>query len=241
MAKPPPDVDPEKFVIGKGLYSSESAFRLVGDQTTFRIEPAPPSIAGIAVFDLVILAAAVALFRLIDEPGNSFLDEPWIRYSPLVVGLLTCIVATIVPWSIWRSEGRRGTLFVYDKRDGAVRLPREGEAFARGEIVHLQHVTTKDLRWGGVCNNERRTELNLVTSRGAIRRRWAVVRSTSPLGAPFIQAILAHTDLPIVRITDSDWGWETTEKPHRRVVPSRLPGDVSDGSAPVMPPEEDAL
>jgi hypothetical protein len=223
MAKPPADVDPEKFVIGKGLYTSHGFFRLVGDDVTFRIEPAEPSFAGVVFFDLFILAAAFALFRLVGRPDNPYLDTGWVRYSPLAVGVLVVTVATMVPWLLLRAERRRGTLLVYDKRSGGVDLPREGRSFTREEVVEFQHVTTKLLRWGGAVNNERRTELNLVTDRGGVRRRWSLIRSTSPLGTEFIQTVLAHTHLPIMRVTDSAWGWQITEKPHVRVVESRLP------------------
>jgi hypothetical protein len=218
MAKPPPDADPEKFILGKGTYSNQITYRAIHDETTFRIEPAPMPVASIIVHNVIFVAFFYGMYRLINAVDNRFADEAWKLYAPLGVGLLTCVVYTLATWYFAAQALRLGTWLIYDKRDGSVTLPREGERFARNEIVHVQYVTTKSLSWGGAINNDRRSELNLVTERDGDRRRWPLLRSIANVWAfdRFLKSVIAHTDLPIMRVEDEHWGWKITEKPFGR-------------------------
>jgi hypothetical protein len=107
---------------------------------------------------------------------------------------------------------------IYEKSTGRVTLPREGVSFERHEIVHVQYVTTKRLDWGGVINNDRLSELNLITCRDGERKRWPLLRSIFNIKAfdRLLKPLLEHTDLPVMRVEDQWLGWKITEKPYGR-------------------------
>ena len=132
------------------------------------------------------------------------------------IGLLTCVLFTVIGYRSFARANRLGPWLIYHKQSGEVELPREGEKFDRSEIVHLQYITTKLLWWGGVLNNERYSEINLVTSRDGIRKRWPLLKSGFNVKAFewLLKPLQEQTNLPVVRVQDEWWGWKVTETPY---------------------------
>src|SRR5690606_14096580 len=116
----------------------------------------------------------------------------------------------------FNKERRLGPWLVYDKTTGRVTLPREAVSFEREQVIHLQYVTTKKLDWPGVANNDRLSELNLITCRHEQRKRWPLLRSKSTFGAfdSLLQSLIKHTNIPVMRVQDEWLGWQITEKPY---------------------------
>jgi len=56
MAKPPPGVDPEKFIFGEGACSNQTTYCAIDDEATFRIEPSPMPVASIIALNLIFVA-----------------------------------------------------------------------------------------------------------------------------------------------------------------------------------------
>jgi len=219
MAKPPPDADPEKFIIGRGVYSNLQIARPYHDDRVFRIDPAPVPVWSIAIYNLLFIAVFYgfhwALKRLTHGDAG-----PWVFYGvPIGIGLLTCGFFTVIAYRSFADARRLGTWFIYDKVTGRVELPREGGVkFDRHEIVHLQYITTKRLDWGGVANNQRQSELNLITCRDGTRKRWPLLRSIFTVKAfdRILKPLVENTDLPVVRVQDECLGWRVTETPYGR-------------------------
>jgi len=58
MGKPPPDVDPDKFILGDGWHTNFKVARPYHDDCVFRIDPAPMAASFFVFFNLLILAVA---------------------------------------------------------------------------------------------------------------------------------------------------------------------------------------
>ncbi len=222
MAKPPSDADPEKFILGRGVYSNLQIARPYHDAHVFRIDPAPMPVWTILIYNLLFIAFFYGWHLAIAHltHGN---EAPWAVYGvPIGIGLLTCGLFTTIVCRSFANAQRLGPWLVYDKASGQVALPREGMTFDRQEIVHLQYITTKRLDWGGVVNNERLSELNLITTRDGTQKRWPLLRSNLNRKAfdRLLKPLLEHTDLPVVRVQDEWLGWRITETPY-----DRPPGD----------------
>jgi hypothetical protein len=129
---------------------------------------------------------------------------------------MVCVLYTAIVYYTFRNAWRLGPWLIYDKATGCVELPREKVRFTPHEIVHLQYITTKRLDWGGVVNNSRLSELNLVTYREGQRKRWPLLRSmfTSKAFDYILQPLVQATDLPVVRVQDQQFGWKITETPY---------------------------
>ncbi len=139
---------------------------------------------------------------------------PWVVYgAPIGIATVTCTFFTVYVYHAFDKARRLGPWLIYDKPSGRVELPREGVAFARGEIIQLQYVTTKRLDWGGVVNNVRLSELNLITCRRGVRKRWPILRSIFQAGAfdRLLRPLVRNTDLPVIRVRDEWLGWGVTE------------------------------
>ena len=146
---------------------------------------------------------------------------PLITYGvPAGIGLLTCALFTGTTYYRFSRDLRSGPWLAYDTKARRIELPREGEIFDRDEVVQLQYITTKRLDWGGVINNERLSELNLITCRDGIRKRWPLLRSIADVRAfdGLLGPLLAQTDLPVVRVEDEWLGWKVTERPYRSLI-----------------------
>jgi hypothetical protein len=89
-------------------------------------------------------------------------------------------------------------------------------AFDPHEIVHLQYITTKRLDWGRVANNVRLSELNLVTCRDGLPKRWPLLRSIYNVKAfdRLLKPLMENTNLPVVRVKDEWLGWRVSEAPY---------------------------
>ena len=216
MAKPPVDADPEQFIIGTGHYNNLRLARPYHDEHVFRIDPAPMPVWSIVILNLVFVAFfsgflwTVQHFRQ-DETGLGLI------YGAVIgIGLLTCVLFTVIGYRSFARANRLGPWLIYHKQSGEVELPREEEKFDRSEIVHLQYITTKLLWWGGVLNNERYSEINLVTSRDGIRKRWPLLKSGFNVKAFewLLKPLQEQTNLPVVRVQDEWWGWKVTETPY---------------------------
>jgi hypothetical protein len=213
MPKPPPDVDPEKFIIGKGGYSNFRTACPYWDEGVFRIDPAPMPFVSIVVYNS-IFAAFFYGFHLVTQHVAA--GPLLVYWAPLGVGLQTCAFFTAVVYYSFDNALRRGPWLIYDKATGRVDLPREGESFSRSEIVHLQYITTKRLSFGHVSGNDQLSELNLITCRGGVQKRWPLLRSIFNVRAFgwLLKPLLANTDLPVVRVKDEWLGWRVTETPY---------------------------
>ena len=217
MAKPPADADPEKFIIGRGVYSNLQLARPYYDDRVFRLDPTPMPVRSIFIYNLLFMGAAYAFHGALKQLTHGDVG-PWAVYgAPLGIGLLTCGFFTLVVYRSFANARRLGPWLIYDKATGRVELPREGKAsFDRREIVCLQYITTKRLDSGGVLNNKRLSELNLITNRDGLRKRWPLLRSIFNVKAfdRLLKPLLENTDLPVVRVKDEWLGWRVTERPY---------------------------
>lgn len=216
MAKPPPDTDPEKFITGKGLYDNLHTARLVVEDEVVRIDPVPLPVRSLVIHNVVFVGLFVGFHLLAKHLAASDVS-PWLLYgAPIGIGCLTCAGFTTAVVLLFRHAQRMGPWLIYDRKTGRVTLPREGVSFGPDEIVHLQYVTTKRLNWKGVINNDRLSELNLVTCRGGERKRWPLLRSISNVRAFdwLLRPLTEHTALPVMRVVDEWLGWKVTETPY---------------------------
>ncbi len=176
MAKPPANANPDQFIIGRGWYGNFRIARPYCDERVFRIDPAPTPVRDMVATNLLFVVACCGFHLL----GRHFLDsetDVLFIYAPLGLGLMVCVLYTAIVYYTFRNAWRLGPWLIYDKATGCVELPREKVRFTPHEIVHLQYITTKRLDWGGVVNNSRLSELNLVTYREGQRKRWPLLRS----------------------------------------------------------------
>ena len=69
-------------------------------------------------------------------------------------------------------------------------------------------------------NNERLSELNLITCRQGVRNRWPLLRSIFNVKAfdRMLKPLIEHTDLPVVRVEDEWLGWNVSERPYGRLA-----------------------
>lgn len=214
MAKPPPDTDPEKFVIGNGAYSDMRIARPYGDEHVFRIEPMPPPFRSCLVTGLIFAVACVSFYAIR-------------MHLPPDVAVDPCLILAGLAFSVSFVFGLRavgvcgellairnvGPCLIYDKSSGRVELPWEGEVFKRDEIVHVQYITTK--RLDGI-DSEQLSELNLITQRRGRRQRWPLLRSINNIKAfdYIVKPLIEHTGLTVLRVEDQGRGWQVTEKPY---------------------------
>ena len=217
MAKPPPDADPDKFIIGRGSYGNLQTAKAVFENGVFRLDPAPMPVVSIVIVNLVFAAFFFGFHWVAKHFSSGQTDLIMLYIAPVGVGVMTCVGYTAIAWYSFAKANRLGSWMVYDTRTGEIELPREHERFTKNEIVYLQYITTKDLAWGGTTNNERLSELNLVTCRDGVRKRWPLLRSIANVRAfdRLLKPLVEHTDLPIVRVQDEWLGWKVTERPYR--------------------------
>jgi hypothetical protein len=216
MSKPPPDVDPEKFIIGRGSYHNLEIARLYDDDNVFRIDPAPMPVAWIVFLNLVFVVFFGEPYWLAGRAADGI--QTFEKVSIIGIALLVSGGFTAGAVYTFRKAKRLGLWLIYDKRTKRVALPRENVSFARDEIVQLQYITTKDLSWGDDAGNEQRTELNLITIQNGERTRWPLLQSifTNKAFDNVLKPLVAQTDLPVVRIQDKWLGWRVTERPWGR-------------------------
>jgi hypothetical protein len=225
MAKPPPDADPEKFIIGHGVYSNLQIARPYHDDCVFRIDPTPMPVLSIVIYNLVFIGFFYGFHWALKHLTHGEAGRWAVYGAPIGIGLMTCGLFTVVVYRSFANARRSGPWFIYDKVVGRVELPREGGVrFDRHEVVHLQYITTKRLDWGGVVNNERLSELNLITCRDGTRKRWPLLRSIFTVKAfdRILKPLVENTDLPVVRVQDEWLGWRVTEMPYGRTASNQL-------------------
>ena len=215
MAKPPPDADPEKFIIDRGSYSNLQLARPYFDDRVFRIDPTPMPVRSIVIYNLLYIGAGYGFHWALKHLTHGDAG-PWAVYgAPIGITLLTCdFVTAIIYYSFAKACD-------WGPGSSTTRLPaasncREGVSFDRREIVYLQYITTKRLDWGGVANNQRLSELNLITSRDGQRKRWPLLQSMFNVKAfdRLLKPLLEDTNLPVVRLQDEWLGWRVTETPY---------------------------
>lgn len=215
MAKPPVDADPEKFIMGRGVYDNLRTATPYQDDGVFRIDPCPMPVWSMVVFNFAFATFFYA-FHWVVKQGQG---GPWAVYVvPIGICVATCVVFTLVTYSSFYRARHLGPWLIYDKSSGRVTLPRVNVRFDRDEIVCVQYITTKRLDWDREVNNDRLSELNLITHRGGERKRWPLLRSIANVKAFdwLLTPLLENTDLPVVRVEDEWVGWQVTEKPYRR-------------------------
>lgn len=214
MSGPPADLDPEDFIICQGTYASWATWRAVSDGQTFRIEPLPVPIKSIAACNLLFLVVCFGFYWVLRYHTHGQAGA-WAVIAPLAIALLTCGTFTGATVWIFQRERRLGPWLIYEAASGRVHLPREGVVFQRAEIICFQDITTKLLQWPGFGNNQRRSELNLITARAGSRRRWPLLRSSNTIRAfeSVVKPLIAQTGLPVVRISDELLGWRLTKQP----------------------------
>ncbi len=200
MAKPPADADPEKVHHRSCVLMAtfEQHGRLMMGRL-FRLEVEPMPVGSIVVYNLIFAAFFFGFYWACERLTDGEVGR-WAIYAPLCIGLLTCTIFTVVTYVSFDRARRLGPWLIYDKASGRVSLPREGVTFEPSEIVHLQYITTKRLDLGGVTNNERMSELNLVTCRGGVRKRWPLLRSIANLRAfdRLLKPVVENTNMPVV-------------------------------------------
>ena len=216
MSKPPPDVDPEQFILGRGSYHNFQVSRAHFDEDVFRIDPTPTPVWAIVILNAIFVSFFGVMYWLAGRAHGGL--QALEKLAIIGTGVIVCIGFAAASVLIFRRENQRGPWLVYDKRTKRLELPRERVSFARDEIVHVQYITTKDLSWGDDAGNERRSELNLVTVRDGQRKRWPLLRSifTHKAFDHVVKPLLRHTDLPVVRVEDQWAGWRVTESPLKR-------------------------
>ncbi|MEM9790044.1 MAG: hypothetical protein AAF842_06520 [Planctomycetota bacterium] len=213
MFKPPPDVDRDRFVIGKGVYGQWRTAGLYRDTRVVRIDPKPPPYTYLVLFTLVLASIFAGFCWLITRLEE--LVEIWSWFYPLILtlGTASTITPPIIILLVHRVAMRHGTWFVYDRMTRRVTLPRSGETFDANEIVHLEYITTKRVQ---SRSNTRVTELNLVTNRDGRRQRWHLLSSIYLYRAfdDLLKPLIEETGLPAVRMTDTMFGWEVAQRPY---------------------------
>jgi len=220
MAKPPPDADPEKFIIGRGVYSNLQTATPVFANGVFRLGPTPMPVWTIVIYNIVFAAFCFGFYWILEYHTHGD-AVPWAVYgAPIGVGLFTCTVFTVVVCVSFANANRLGPWLIYDTKAGRVELRRERETFERNEIVYIQYITIKHLDYGRVVSNWRPSELNLITCRGGVRKRWPLLRSIFNVNAfdRMLEPLIEHTDLPVVRVKDEWLGWNVTERPYGRTA-----------------------
>ena len=55
MAKPPADADPEKFIIGHGVYGNLRTAQAYDDDRIFRLDPTPMPVISIIVYNAIFV------------------------------------------------------------------------------------------------------------------------------------------------------------------------------------------
>lgn len=211
MVKPPADVDPEKYILGKGVYTMLRTACPYYDGQVFRIDPGPVPVWTIITFNLIFISCAYAFYWVASK-----LTDANTGLWAFAIAAATCILFTVVAYSSFANTRRLGPWLIYDQMTNTVEIPRQGVTFQRREIVHLQYITTKRLDADSPLNHERLTELNLVTCRDGVRQRWPLLGSLfnrRPFD-PLVEPLLRNTDLPVVRVKDSRLGWRITETPY---------------------------
>jgi hypothetical protein len=136
MAKPPPDADPEKFVICSiGHHSGRDpgdpitnmrVSRPYQDDHVFRIDPIPTPVRSVIIMNLIFVAVFYGfhwVFKHVDA-------GPWAVYGmPIGFGLVFCGALTAaICWTAANAQ-RLGPWLIYDKAAGRVELPRQGVTF----------------------------------------------------------------------------------------------------------------
>jgi hypothetical protein len=207
MAEPPPNIDPELLIIGEGSCDNFRTWVPTLNEREFRIDPRPVPIWSIVIHNVVIVAVCCVLqwaFQTFKLGANQL---PYCAIPAF--GLLLCVVYTLIAVHSFRCAILGGPWFIYDAQSGQITLPREGETFARQDVVHLQYITTK------IGAEEARSELNLITLRGGRRERWPLLRSNRAF-RPFdsvLHPLVFQTGLPVVRIRD---GYKPSEVKQER-------------------------
>ena len=212
MLKPPKDkdVDPEKFIIGEGLYSNLRIAVPCNDAGEFRIDPSPMPMALMAVTNAVFVVFFGAFYWICSAYSNA--SETLVTLAAVGIGAMTSILFTVSVYYSFDKARRLGPWLVINKNTQKVSLPREGLEFAAGEIVHLQYITTTHIDGPGSLDGPL-SELNLVTFANGERARWPLLRSSDNVRAfEYITEPLSEcTDLPIVRIVEKQFGGKITE------------------------------
>ena len=228
MAKPPPDADPEKFIIGRGNYNNLRIARPYCDDHVFRIDPTPMPVWSIAIYNLLFVAVGYGFHWALKHLTHGEAGPLIYDGAPIGITLFTCGVFSAFVYCMFSNARRLGPWLVYDKASGRVELPRDQVVFDRQEIVYLQYITTKRLDLGGLANNDRLSELNLVTKRDGIRKRWPLLRSILTMRAfdYILKPLLENTDLPVLRLQDEWLGWRTTETPYDTTGRDQPTGEV---------------
>jgi hypothetical protein len=212
MAKPPADANPEHFIIGQGVYNNLQIASPYDDAEVFRINPTPMPVWSIVIFNALIAAFFYGFHWIVKNYAEEREHFFGAYVMPVGIGLMTCLGVTAVVYYSFNKARRLGPWLIFYKATGQVELSREKISFDRQDIVHLQYITTKRLDWGGVVNNGRLSELNLITCHNGERKRWPLLRSifTSKSFEHILKPLISKTDLPVVRIEDQWLGWKTT-------------------------------
>jgi len=224
MAKPPPGADPKKFIVGRGVYDNLQTATTKFENGVLWLSPTPIPVLAIVIYNMVFAGFFLGIHSLLKYHTRGE-ASPWAVYgAPIGIGLFTCILFTAVVYHSFAKANRLGPWLIYETKSGRIKLPRERESFERNEIVQVEYITTKRLDWGGVLNNERLSELNLITCRQGMRKRWQLLRSASNVKAfdRLLKPLMEHTDLPVVRVEDEWLGWNVSERPHGGAV-ERVP------------------
>jgi hypothetical protein len=152
-----------------------------------------------------------AFYWICSTYGNA--NAKLVTLATIGIGTMTCGLFTAITYCSFAKARRLGPWLVVNKLTKKVTLPREGIEFDAAEIVYFQYITTKRLDWGGVVNNDRLSELNLVTFTNGERTRWPLLRSifNDKAFEYIVEPLIEHTAIPVVRIVDEWFGWKTTE------------------------------
>jgi hypothetical protein len=217
MARPPADLDPEKFIIGRGLYDNLTLAQAYHDDEVFRIDPVPMPVASLVLHNVLFVAFFCAFGYAMHGSENYERSSAIHRalWDGVVggIGLMTCAVYTLFTWHQVRQAQELGPWLICERHSGIVHVPREKVRFERGEVVHVQYITTK--RLDEHPEYSQLSELNLITVVDGMRHRWPLLRSISCSGAfdGLLQELIEVTGLPAVRVKDTVRGWKTTEVP----------------------------
>jgi hypothetical protein len=214
MGRPPPDADPERFILGVGGYDNLRTARAYNDDHVFRIDPAPIPVWGIVLFDAIFIGFFFTFHWLLKYHTHGEAGALAVYGAPIVIGLMTCAGFTVLVYHAHSTAMRSGPWLVYDKASGVITLPREGVSFENQEIVHLQYATTKRLFPEAYARMDRFSELNLVVLRNGERKRWPILRSIFTYGAfdYLLKPLIANTGLKVLRVQDQVNGWKISEK-----------------------------
>lgn len=201
-----PPADPLNYVVGDGDAPSGDWLAVVDSPEAVTIRAVEPHTLGKHIAAMCLLLAVVtgglALSAHSFVPQRHPATDKWLPAAMLGIGFVATIGVAAWFTVSWRQQEQLGPLLVYRKADESIELPRQGRVFMKGEVSHVQYVTSRRLRDGRHEAGDLISELNLVTVVHDKTERWVLMREHDAAWAfrSQINQLLAWTELDIRRV-----------------------------------------